>query len=82
MSKNNKVILFDVSALTPEGIEKFQKRVDMGASISDVKLDQKTLRTSHIIAYMDTDIDIELLINGFNVKYTDISGTNLLNLNL
>lgn len=78
MSKITKVICFDVRNLSPNEIEKFKEHIDMFTFLSDVMIDSELNRISYIRAFFDVDINIEHLVKGFNVKYNDITGTDLI----
>lgn len=80
MSEKNKVIRFDVTSMPPHKIEDFYNHINGFAFLTDVKLDPKTHKMIYIRAFFNENYNIEQLIAGFSgVKYTDITGTDLLN---
>ena len=80
MNKQNKVIRFDVTSMPPQEIDSFYDHIDGYAFLTDIILDPKTHKMIYIRAFFNENCNVEQLIAGFNgVKYTDITGTNLLN---
>ncbi len=73
-------IRFDVTSMPPQEIESFYDHITGFADVTDIKRDPETYKMVYIRAFFSEKTNIEQLISGFNsVKYTDITGTNLLN---
>lgn len=78
MGKITKVILFDVTASSPDTIKEFQTHLAMVTFLSDVRIEPQTHKISHIRAFFDQDINLEHFIKDFDgVKYEDITGYDL-----
>lgn len=81
MSSITKVILFDVTGLPSYELEKFRERVDRYTFLSDVKVDKRTFKISHIRAFFECNVNIPKLLSDFSgVTYTDITGTDLMHM--
>lgn len=80
MSKKTKVICFDVTAMPPNEIEPFYNCINGFAFLTETEQNPETRKIISIRAFFSENDDFEKLLAGFSgVKYTDITGTNLLN---
>lgn len=79
MEEKYKVIVFDVTSMPPNEIEPFYNLVNNSASITETKHDPQTNKMVSIRAFFSENDDFKNLFVGFSgVKYTDVTGTNLL----
>lgn len=80
MSIKTKVICFDVTAMPPNKVDSFYNHINGYAFLTETEQNQETGKINSIRAFFGENEDFESLLAGFSgVKYTDITGTDLIN---
>ena len=80
MREKTKVICFDVTAMPPNEVDSFYNHINGYAFLTEKRQNHETGKIISIRAFFGENDDFEKLLVGFSgVKYTDITGTDLLN---
>lgn len=70
--------LVDVSSMPPNDADTLYDHLSGFAFIVDIKLNPQTLKAQYYRVFLEENYSIGELLNGFNVKYTDITGSDLM----
>lgn len=70
--------LVDVSSMPSNDVETLYNHLSGFAFIVEEKLNPQTLKTECFRVFLEEHDSIENLLKGFDVKYTDITGSDLM----